>query len=415
MRFADRAKLFVSMVLAKLSSPARALAALGIAVIAAACGSDKPGTGPQPAEVKVTAVAPNSGTTFGGTTLTITGTGFQSGATVQVGGTAATDVTVTNPTTITAKTPVHVAGIAEVRVTVGTKIGTLANAFTFVKPPVTGPNTAPVVSTLTVQPPRPDQPLSLASNGDRISLTAAVNDAETPASQLTYEWAAVPNVGTFAGTGAAVQWTAPSTVTSPQSVTLTLTVVERYQEPDAQGLPLNREHRVQRAVLIKVHNTVKEVSDMAVDFLTLFSNSNLAPEAVLHNFSRTCDDGEGYRQEYGDIVVSRANVVILSHTITPPPYFFEYEFGADNACSRTAKSTPGDVCVEVPITWTDRNVGSTVVNPPVRGVDFVTGVYENAQWRLCHSRFDGINTVTGRAVNLDVTPRRGIIRSPKDK
>ena len=411
MRILNRAKLFVLMLLAKLSTPARAVAALAIAAITASCGSTGPG--PEPTEVQVTAVSPNTGTTFGGTTLTITGTGFQSGAAVQIGGAAATDITVASATTITAKTPVHAAGIAEVRVTIGSKSGTLASAFTFVKPPTAGPNTAPVVSALTVQPPRPEQPLTLASINDRISLTAAVNDAETPASQLTYEWSAVPNVGAFSGTGAAVQWTAPSSVTSAQSVTLTLTVVEKYQESDAQGLPINREHRVQRAVLVKVHNIVKEVSDMAVDFLTLFSNSNLSPEAVLHNFSKTCDDGEGYRQEHEEIVFNRANRVIVSHTITPPTKF-EYEFGADNVCSGTSKSTPGDVCVEVPITWIDRPLNSTAVTT-VSGIDFVTGVYENAQWRLCHSRFDGFNTLTGQPVNFDVIPRRKIIKSPRDK
>lgn len=410
MRFRNRAKLFAFMVLAKLSFPARALAALCIAAVAAACGNSGPG--PEPTEVTVTAVSPNSGTTFGGTTVTITGSGFQSGATVQIGGSAATDITVTNSTTLTAKTPVHAAGASEVRVTVGSKTGTLAGAFTFVKPAATGPNTVPVVSSLTVQPPRPDQPLSLASIGDRISLTAAVNDAETPASQLTYEWTAVPNVGTFAGTGAAVQWTAPASTTSPQSVTLTLTVVEKYQEPDAQGLPINREHRVQRAVLIKVHDTVKEVTDMATDFLTLFSNSNLGPEAVLHNFSRTCDDGDGYREEYQDVVESRATRVILSHTFTGPTVF-EYEFGADNACSRR-NSTPGDVCVEVPIRWTDRLIGSSTVNT-VQGVDFVTGVYENSQWRLCHSRWTP-TTSTGTLIpTLDFSERLRLIKRFKDK
>jgi hypothetical protein len=210
-----------------------------------------------------------------------------------------------------------------------------------------------------------------------------------------------------------VQWTAPTAVTVPQTVVLTLTVTERYQEPDSAGLPVQREHVVQRSVLVKVHNTVKEVSDMAVDFLTLFSNSSLGPEAVLHNFSRTCDNGRGYSEEYGDIVYSRQNFVILSHTITPPT-FFEYEFGADNACSRTTKSTPGDVCVEVPIRWTDRAIGSTTINS-VNGVDFVTGVYEENQWRLCHSRFDLVNTATGKPVILDVTGTGRIIKGPRDK
>lgn len=412
MRLADRAKLFVLMLLGRLPHPARALAALGITAIAAACGGGSPGPGPQPTDVRVTAVSPNSGTTFGGTTLTITGSGFQTGAAVQIGGTPATDVTVTTPTTLTAKTPAHVAGAADVRVTVATKTGTLANAFTFVKP-VTGANTAPVVSTISVQPPRPDQPLTLASTGDRISLTAAVNDAETPAGQLTYEWTSTPTAGTFSGTGAAVQWTAPSTVTVPQSVALTLTVIERYQEPDAQGLPVNREHRVQRAVLIKVHNSQKEVTDMAVDFWKLFLTSSItSPPAVLHNFSRTCDDGFGYLLEQGDIEEHRKNIEVISYTITPPSVF-EYAFGSRQACTRKAGSV-GDACVEVPVQVRERVKASNVVRD-VRGTGYLTGVYESAQWRLCYSLWTGVDTLTSRPVVLDVTTRRDIIKSPRDK
>lgn len=401
------------MVLAKLSSPARALAALGIAAIAAACGSDTPGPGPQPAEVKVTAVAPNTGTTFGGTAVTITGTGFQSGATVQIGGTAATDVTITNATTITAKTPAHVAGVSEVRVTVGSKTGTLANAFTFVKP-VTGPNTAPVVSTLTVQPPRVNQPSTMATIGDRISLSAAVNDTETPAGQLTYEWTAVPNVGTFSGTGAAVQWTAPTTLTVAQTVALTLTVIERYQEADANGLPVQREHRVQRSATLKVHNSQKEVTDMAVDFWQLFLTPSItSPPAVLHNFSKTCDDGFGYALEHGDIEAHRRDIAeVLSYTITPPTVF-EYGFGSRRVCSRKDGSV-GDACVEVPVQVRERLRATNTVRD-VQGTGFLTGVYENAQWRLCYSLWTPASTMTGTPVQYDVTPRRAIIKSPRDK
>lgn len=392
---------------------AKAFAAAVVCIAAASCGGDGP-IGPGTGSITVTAISPSTGSTFGGTAVTISGTGFVSGASVSIGGSPATDVVVSSGTKITAKTPAHAAGTGAVIVTVGSKSGSLASGFSFVAP-IVGPNTPPAVSTITVQPPRPDQPITLASTGDRMSLTASVNDAETAASGLTYEWTATPNVGSFTGTGPAVQWTAPTTLTVAQSVVLTLTVIERYQEPDANGLPVQREHRVQRSTLVKVHNTVKEVTDMAVDFLTLFSNSSLGPEAVLHNFSKTCDAGRGYREEYDDIVYSRANVVILSHSFPAPATYFEYEFGADNACSRTLKPTPGDVCVEVPISWTDRNIGSSTANPPVTGVDFVTGVYENAQWRLCHSRFDGVNTLTGKPVDLDISLRRRIIKSPRDK
>ena len=65
----------------------------------------------------VTTIAPNAGTINGGTAVTIRGTGFLAGATVKLGGTSATAVTVVNSTTISATTPAHAAGAASVVVT----------------------------------------------------------------------------------------------------------------------------------------------------------------------------------------------------------------------------------------------------------------------------------------------------------
>jgi hypothetical protein len=80
----------------------------------------------------VTNVNPNSGSTAGGTGVTITGTNFAAGATVTLGGTAATNVIVVNSTTITATTPTHAAGAVTVTVTVNGQSGTLTNGFTYV-------------------------------------------------------------------------------------------------------------------------------------------------------------------------------------------------------------------------------------------------------------------------------------------
>jgi hypothetical protein len=389
--------------------------------VAAACNGN-PG-GPQTGVLTVTAITPSTGTTFGGTSVTITGTGFESGATVTIGGVAATNVLVASATRMTATTPAHATGIAEVRVAVGSQSASLTNGFTFTAP-ATSPNLAPVVSDITVQPPRPDQPKTMASTGDRMSLTVSVNDAETAANQLIYEWAAIPALGTFSGTGPAVQWTAPATLTSARIVVLSLTVVERYQEAGADGLPVQREHRVQRTAAMKVHDTEREVGDMAVDFLTLFSNSSIAnPDVVLHNFSRTCDGGAGYNDEKGDVEISRRDWVITNFKVTPPTKF-EYEFGADNACSGTQKRTAGDFCVEVPMEWSNRcATGSqaaeckavpTFTNT-VRGIDYVSAVYESSQWRLCHSRWEAFDTLTGRPVIMDFDHRGKIIKGPQDK
>ena len=82
---------------------------------------------------KVTALSPASGTTAGGSAVTLTGQNFASGATVTFGGAAATAVLVVSATQITAKTPPHAQASVSVTVTnPGGQSGTLANGFTFV-------------------------------------------------------------------------------------------------------------------------------------------------------------------------------------------------------------------------------------------------------------------------------------------
>ena len=90
----------------------------------------------------VSAISPTSGTTAGGTPVTITGTGFLAGATVSLGGTAATGVTVVSSTSITATTAAHAAGAVNVVVTnTDAQSGTLTNGYTY-----TASNPAPTVS-----------------------------------------------------------------------------------------------------------------------------------------------------------------------------------------------------------------------------------------------------------------------------
>jgi len=80
----------------------------------------------------VSAISPNTGTANGGTAVTVTGKGFQSGAAVTIGGTAATSVTVVSSTSITAKTPAHAAGAADVVVkNTDNQAGSLSGGYTY--------------------------------------------------------------------------------------------------------------------------------------------------------------------------------------------------------------------------------------------------------------------------------------------
>lgn len=83
----------------------------------------------------VTSLNITTGPTAGGTAVTITGTNFVSGATVDLGGNAATSVVVVGATSITCVTPAHAAGAVAVTVTnPDMQSGSLSNAFTFVAP-----------------------------------------------------------------------------------------------------------------------------------------------------------------------------------------------------------------------------------------------------------------------------------------
>lgn len=97
----------------------------------------------------VSSISPASGPTVGGTSVAITGTGFVNGATVTIGGAAATGVSWNSATSLSATTPAGTAGAKDVVVTnPDTQTGTLSNGFTYIA------NTAPtfvgVVTTLTV-------------------------------------------------------------------------------------------------------------------------------------------------------------------------------------------------------------------------------------------------------------------------
>jgi hypothetical protein len=89
----------------------------------------------------VTRVSPTSGPTSGGQSITITGSGYVTGATVSLGGVAAISVVVVSATSLTAHVPAHAGGTVDVRVTTagGTSAAVKADHYTYLsKPKVSG-------------------------------------------------------------------------------------------------------------------------------------------------------------------------------------------------------------------------------------------------------------------------------------
>ena len=374
-------------------------AGAGLALLlAAGCDGQNP-AGPNGGgvQLRVTAIQPATGSTFGGTSVTITGTGFTAGASVTIGGTAATSVAVVNDTTLTAVTPQHASGASNVVVSAGGQTATLSVAFTFVTPSTT-PNTPPVIQNLTAQGTRQNQPAAMADLGEAIVVTTTVTDPDTASASLTYEWTAT--VGTFEGTGATVNWRAPASLSgTPRNEMLTVTVIERYVTADSQGLPVNQEHRVTRTLVVRVHDSIREVGDLAREFLLLFSDSRVPTSQVMSTFTDTC---HGKVSETFDVDKNRCLYTINSSFVgaasTP-----SFHFGGSCVTPR-GDVRRADACTSVPVRW-NSTIKSTALQCPAEyvqeltappgtsgvaeGVDYLAAVYEGGSWRLCDSDFIG--------------------------
>lgn len=115
----------------------------------------------------VASVSPNAGPIAGNGAVTITGTGFQNGATVSFDGSAATAVNVNPDTSITATPPDHIAGPVDVTVTnPDTQSGTLPAGFTYVA--------APTIVSLSQTAGPAAGATSVTITGTNLALTSAV-------------------------------------------------------------------------------------------------------------------------------------------------------------------------------------------------------------------------------------------------
>lgn len=381
--------------------PARSLRRLAIALLPclplgllAACGGGSP-TGPsQMGTPTVSSVSPTAGSTLGGTVVEVRGVNFAAGATVTIGGMAATSVVIVSATELRATTGQHAAGVADVAVTVGGRTGSLQGAFTYTAPPKVT-NTSPVIQSIAVKGTRTDEPSGFADVGETVEVTATVVDKETPPDQLTYEWSA--DVGTFSGMGGSVMWQAPASGPTPLTATLTLTVVEKYQTTDDSGLPVSMENRVTDTAKVGVHDSVKEIGDMATEFLTNFSKSSVPVDTVMKDFWPSC---QGTTAERGEVEANRENYVITSWSVGPPRVTVAFKAG----CSTIHGIRPGDGCSNSDVRWdSTKKSGGT---ESVGGVDQIAAVYESKRWWLCSSDFDGHNLLTGeRFLGWGVGPK----------
>ena len=236
------------------------------------------------------------------------------------------------------------------------------------KPPPPPPvNTPPQIRSLTASDARAEADVPL-------TLTAVVEDAETPVANLEYAWGAA--VGTFVGTGPRVTWIAGQTVATPADVLITLTVTERFTSGTTQG-----ENRVTSTTSVRLHNSPRELRDMSLRFLGDFANSRVSPEQCVSEFSDSCS---GKSEELADVQRNRHDYEILSSSLRHTSLSIagnRLTATVHTACSFTSKVITNQVVDPGCQNCKLGDVGST------SGDCVTTNVYERGRWWLCTSSY----------------------------
>ncbi len=251
----------------------------------------------------IASISPTGGPPVGGTPVTILGTGFQIGASVDFGSAAATGVTVTGPGSISATTPAGTAG-AVVGVTVtnpDTQSSTLPGAFTYATsaPPPTIASISPSGG-----PAAGGTAVSIA--GSNFQSGATVTFGTASATGVTVNSASNISATTPAGAAGAVVGV---TVTNPDTQSATLpgaftyagsigapTIVSFAASPNtltASGGIVTLSWSVTGATSLSIDNGVGSVTPVTTGttYVSIPGNSSGQPETVTFILSATNSSG----------------------------------------------------------------------------------------------------------------------------
>jgi len=167
----------------------------------------------------ISAVSPSSGTTAGGTSVTLTGAGFTGATAVHFGATSAASYTVNSATSITATSPAGSAGVVDVTVTGtgGTSATGASDHFTFVAPPVANAVSA------TVAHGSSSNPVTLNITGGTATSVAVASAASHGTATASGTTITYTPVASYSGTDT-FSYTATNTVGTSSPATVTITV-----------------------------------------------------------------------------------------------------------------------------------------------------------------------------------------------
>lgn len=247
-------------------------------------------------------------------------------------------------------------------------------------PPVI--NTPPQIKSVTAS-------AASAEAGTPVTLTAVVEDAETPVASLTYEWKA--DTGAFTGTGASVAWVAGQDAKTPAEVVLTLTITERYTSGST-----TLENKVAGTANVHLNNSPKELAELSLRFLGDFADSKASADKCVSEFSDTC--ARDKKDEFEDITNDRHDFLHLASTLRHTGLSISADRRTATVhtfCSFTSRvittNPQSGGCVNSPASCPFNGEGTA------QGDCWTTNVYEKGRWWLCASHYTPTGSLTAFA------------------
>jgi hypothetical protein len=244
-------------------------------------------------------------------------------------------------------------------------------------PPPPPANSLPIIESIRVKGRRANQPANFADLSETIDVAATVHDNETPVAELEFQWTAT--AGTFEGTGASVAWIAPANAEAPVEVTLTLKLVEKYGHT---GGPKIYQQDASSSATVSLHNSAKEVGEMAKQFLLDFSDSSIRDVGhIMRNFQPGC---YGTADETQQVTENRRRFRIIESQVNEPATTIAF----GGVCPFQRR--PGDACSGVSVFWRSMDLELNATRADA-GTDWLAAFYfpDQRRWRLCDSTFDG--------------------------
>ena len=244
------------------------------------------------------------------------------------------------------------------------------------------PNALPTIESVTAHGRRSKEPANFADVSETIDLAAKVHDDETSIEELEFQWAAP--VGTFDGSGPKVTWRAPDDADTPQPVTITLKVIEKYGYPGGAKI---YQQDVSSSVALSLHNSRAELDDMSRQFLLDFSDSNIRDVSyIMRNFQAGC---WGTAEETAQVRENRRRYHIVESRVGDAST--TVNFGIQCPYGPRDSRKIGDACTAVPVFWRSLDMDKGNAQERVAGTDWLTSVYntDKQRWFLCDSSFEG--------------------------